>query len=278
MCQLLGMNSADPADMRFSFTGFARRGGDTDSHGDGFGIGFFEDKACRLFIDNQAAAVSPVADLIKNYPIKSRNAIAHIRKATVGEAGLLKNCHPFVRELCGRHWLFAHNGDLKNYEPVQGRRFRPIGDTDSERAFCELMEAIISIEDGGTACPEELIFQTIARVAERIAEHGVFNFLLSNGRSMYAHCSTNLHVLQRQWPFTEAQLIDADMRMDFSLTNSKTDKICVVATQPLTQGEPWRKLEAGQLLWLKDGEVKAEAQVFVSEAVKTQNAANLACV
>ena len=47
MCQLLGMNSANPADLRFSFTGFAARGGLTDHHGDGFGVGFFEDKATQ---------------------------------------------------------------------------------------------------------------------------------------------------------------------------------------------------------------------------------------
>src|SRR5438105_12632675 len=77
MCQLLGMNCATPTDVTFSFTGFAARGGGTGYHGDGFGIAFFEDKACRMMIDNQAAATSPIAELIKRYPIKSRNVIAH---------------------------------------------------------------------------------------------------------------------------------------------------------------------------------------------------------
>ena len=98
MCQLLGMNCATPTDVTFSFTGFAARGGVTDHHADGFGVAFFEDKACRLFIDNQSAGTSPVADLIKRYPIKSKNVISHIRKATQGTV-LLENCHPFMREL-----------------------------------------------------------------------------------------------------------------------------------------------------------------------------------
>jgi glutamine amidotransferase len=117
MCQLLGINSAIPADVRFSFTGFAARGGLSDHHGDGFGVGFFEDKACRLFMDIQPAPTSPVADLLKQYPIKFRNVIAHIRKATQGSSHRLENCHPFTRELWGRHWFFAHNGDLKKYSP-----------------------------------------------------------------------------------------------------------------------------------------------------------------
>ena len=34
MCQLLGMNCAEPTDVTFSFTGFAARGGVTDHHAD----------------------------------------------------------------------------------------------------------------------------------------------------------------------------------------------------------------------------------------------------
>lgn len=73
-------------------------------HSDGFGIAFFEDKACRLFVDNQSAVESPIAELIRNYPIKSRNVIAHIRKATQGKINL-ENSHPFSRELWGRRWI-----------------------------------------------------------------------------------------------------------------------------------------------------------------------------
>ncbi|HAE64316.1 MAG TPA: class II glutamine amidotransferase, partial [Acinetobacter johnsonii] len=55
MCQLLGMNCATPTDITFSFRGFSQRAGITSDHCDGFGIAFFEDKACRLFVDNQSA-------------------------------------------------------------------------------------------------------------------------------------------------------------------------------------------------------------------------------
>jgi glutamine amidotransferase len=100
MCQLLGMNCATPTDITFSFRGFSQRAGVTSDHCDGFGIAFFEDKACRLFVDNQSAVESPIADLVRNYPIKSRNVIAHIRKATQGKI-TLENSHPFLRELWG---------------------------------------------------------------------------------------------------------------------------------------------------------------------------------
>src|SRR5205823_7965385 len=139
MCQLLGMNCNVPTDIVFSFTGFATRGGRTDNHNDGWGIAFFEGAGVRHFVDYQAADASPIARLIKQCPIKSKNVIAHIRKATQGQVAL-ENCHPFVREMWGRYWVFAHNGDLKEFQPRIHASFRPVGSTDSERAFCWIMQ------------------------------------------------------------------------------------------------------------------------------------------
>ena len=277
MCQLLGMNSANPADLRFSFTGFAARGGLTDHHGDGFGVGFFEDKACRLFMDNQPAATSPVADLLKHYPIKSRNVVAHIRKATQGDALRLENCHPFTRELWGRHWLFAHNGDLKNYKPSLTGDYLPVGTTDSELAFCELLQTLRAIS-AREPCSIDRVFDALCEVTQRTAEHGVFNFLLSNGQAMFAHCSTRLWYLVRQWPFSNAQLVDSDLSMDFAQTNALNDRLCIIATQPLTRNENWQQLEPGQLLWIEGGHVVRRAHLQVSEEVRIKNEANSACV
>lgn len=116
MCQLLGMNCNTPTDIMFSFEGFRRRGGITDHHADGFGIGFFEGKGVRLFHDDKPSANSPVADLVRAYQIKSENVIAHIRKASQGQTSLA-NTHPFMREMWGGYWLFAHNGHLIDFSP-----------------------------------------------------------------------------------------------------------------------------------------------------------------
>ena len=133
MCQLLGMNCNTPTDIMFSFEGFRRRGGITDHHADGFGIGFFEGKGVRLFHDDKPSADSPVADLVRAYQIKSENVIAHIRKASQGQTSLA-NTHPFMSEMWGEYWLFAHNGHLIDFYPEQGEYYHAVGTTDSERA------------------------------------------------------------------------------------------------------------------------------------------------
>src|SRR5512134_1508466 len=150
MCQLLGMNCNVPTDICFSFTGFHRRGGGTDHHADGWGIGFFEQAGCRVFIDTEPSVKSPIAELVRNYPIRSTNVIAHIRKATRGQVALA-NCHPFMRELWGRYWIFAHNGSLKGfrYRPAKAARYRPVGVTDSEAAFCSVLEHLRRAFPGG---------------------------------------------------------------------------------------------------------------------------------
>ncbi|GAB7540303.1 class II glutamine amidotransferase [Burkholderia sp. 3C] len=260
------MNCAEPTDVTFSFTGFAARGGLTDHHADGWGIAFFEDKACRLFLDHQSSATSPIAEMVKRYPIKSKNTIAHIRKATQG-AILLENSHPFMRELWGRHWIFAHNGDLPGYAPeLSDGVYQPVGTTDSEQAFCMLMQGLRDTFPGAQPPLPEL-FERLAELTEAITAYGVFNFLLSNGQALFAHCSTRLHYLVRRWPFSTAHLIDEDLSIDFAKYTTPEDRVAVIATQPLTDDEVWTAFEPGELMMFQCGDVAAQTRVKVPEIV-----------
>lgn len=265
MCQLLGMNCAAPTDVTFSFTGFAARGGVTDHHADGFGIAFFEDKACRLFIDHQACATSPIAELVKKYPIKSKNTIAHIRKATQGHI-MLENCHPFQRELWGRHWIFAHNGDLRDYTPVPSGAYLPVGTTDSELAFCTIMQHLRQRFPGVQPSLNE-IFGALAQITRDITQHGVFNFLMSNGQALFVHCSTHLYYIVRSWPFSTAHLVDADVSIDFAQHTTPEDRVAVVATQPLTDNETWIRFVPGDLAMFQAGKLMRIVNVPVPAEV-----------
>lgn len=252
MCQLLGMNCNVPTDIVFSFTGFATRGGTTDSHNDGWGIAFFEGAGVRHFVDHEAAAASPIARLIKQVPIKSKNVIAHIRKATHGRVAL-ENCHPFVRELWGRYWVFAHNGDLKDFAPLLDGPYRPVGTTDSEHAFCYLLQQLRA--RFGDSLPEQAVLKAAlqALVAE-ISAFGTFNLMLSDGAALYAHCSTNLHYVVRQYPFAEARLADDDLSVDFSEVTTPRDRVAIIVTEPLTNNETWTAFAPGELKVFVDGE------------------------
>lgn len=253
MCQLLGMNCNVPTDIVFSFTGFATRGGSTGDHIDGWGIAFFEGAGVRHFVDHEAAVVSPVANLIKSMPIKSKNVIAHIRKATQGRVAL-ENCHPFVRECWGRYWVFAHNGDLPGFAPLLDSSFRPVGTTDSERAFCYLMQQLQ--RQFGHHMPERAQMKDALRLlAAEIAAYGTFNMMLSDGLALYAHCSTNLYYIVRQHPFTHARLADDELSVDFSALTTPQDRVAVIVTEPLTSNEAWQAFAPGEMHVFVDGAI-----------------------
>jgi predicted glutamine amidotransferase len=241
MCQLLGMNANTPTDVMFSFTGLAAR---AEEHKDGFGIAFFEQRGVRHLIDHHSARQSPVAELIQRYPIQSENVIAHIRKATQGHVAL-ENTHPFVRELWGRYWVFAHNGDLKGFKPRLHGAFRPVGGTDSEWAFCWLMQELAKAHASVPTVAE--LTHTLRELVPVPAAHGSFNLLLSNGLALWAHASTQLHWVQRQHPFGAATLADHDLSVDFAPLTTPQDRVVIVATQPLTTREAWRAFAPGEL-------------------------------
>jgi predicted glutamine amidotransferase len=245
------MNCNVPTDIVFSFTGFAHRGGRTDTHHDGWGIAFFEGAGVRHFVDHQAAIASPIAELIKHYPIKSLNVIAHIRKATQGRVAL-ENCHPFVREMWGRYWVFAHNGDLKGFDPVLDGPYRPVGTTDSEQAFCFLLQQLRD-RFGDTPPAMPALRAAIADLVAIIARHGTFNMMLSDGTALFAHCSTKLCYVVRQYPFAAACLADEDLSVDFSQVTTPNDRVAIIVTTPLTTNETWTEFAPGELKVFVDG-------------------------
>ncbi|AKG20709.1 class II glutamine amidotransferase [Calothrix sp. 336/3] len=251
MCQLLGMNCNVPTDICFSFEGFAARGGKTDDHKDGWGIAFFEGKGCRIFVDEKPSIASPVAELVRSYPIRSTHVIAHIRKATQGEI-TLENCHPFRREMWGRYWVFAHNGDLPDFQLGSTKYYIPVGNTDSEKAFCLILETLRTAFPYGKPSLREL-YSVLQQVTQKLASHGIFNYLLSDGEYFFTHCSTKLCYIVRQAPFVAAHLIDQDVTVDFSELTTPSDRVAVIATTPLTDNETWTAIAPGELLAFQDG-------------------------
>ncbi|MEC5160602.1 class II glutamine amidotransferase [Janthinobacterium sp. CG_S6] len=255
MCQLLAMNSSKPAALGFSFEGFAERGGRTGEHKDGWGIAFHCGDGCKLYTDELASIDSPLAASIKQHPVKARNIVAHIRKATQGRVAL-ENTHPFTRDLWGATWSFAHNGDLKAWQAPADAQYRAAGETDSERAFCHLLAGLRQRFPHGRPARAAL-FAAIDALSAPIAQHGTFNFLLCDGETLFARCSTSLHYVERAYPFARATLIDCDLSIDFRRHNHLDDRIAIIATEPLTSNEQWTAFAPGELKMFSGGKVLA---------------------
>jgi glutamine amidotransferase len=251
MCELLGMECNVPTDIVFSFAGLASRGGRVGPHRDGWGLALYDGKIARTFLDPDPAAQSPLARFVREHPIKTLLAVAHVRQKTRGGIGLA-NTHPFVRELWGRHFVFAHNGTVKNVRRLKLGRFKPIGDTDSEHAFCALLGAL---EHEFKTYPRSQVDYAacVARHAGAIGKQGTFNMLLGDGSQLFARCSTKLHYIVRQAPFKKATLADEDISVDFAAVTTPKDRVAIVATMPLTLDETWTQGVPGTLWNFKGG-------------------------
>ena len=260
MCQLLAMNCNVPTDICFSFAGFQARGGLTDVHKDGWGIAFFEGKAVRQFLDPEPSAHSQIAEFVKSYPIKSLNVIAHIRKATQGIVAL-ENTHPFTRELWGQYWIFAHNGNVVDFKPTMNGTYTPVGTTDSESIFCWFMQELKN-KFGNSYPGPEIVFETIKKLTDQVSTYGEFNFLMSNGKFLLAHCSKRLTYIVCKAPFTSARLKDQDLSVDFSSVTTNQDRVAIIATAPLTDDEAWTHVEPGTLLLFESGEIKGQSKTI----------------
>ena len=258
MCELLGMECNVPTDIVFSFSGLALRGGLRGPHSDGWGLALYEGKAVRTFLEPEAAARSPLAEFVRNHPVKTLLAVAHVRLKTRGRA-TLENTHPFVRELWGRSWAFAHNGTVRGAGRLPLGRFRPVGNTDSERAFCAILARLEArfAEFPRSREGKRALWHAVADAGAEVGARGSFNFLLADGEHLFARCATKLHHIVRRAPFGAATLADDELRVDFAEVTTPRDRVAVVATAPLTRDEVWTAGAPGDLWVFRRGALRA---------------------
>ncbi len=257
MCQLMGMSANVPTDARFSFTGLVERAGRTDIHRDGWGITFYQGKGAQNFRGLSAGSDCEVAQFLKTQKIKADIVVGHIRQANVG-ALTLENTHPFCRELWGRYFTFAHNGQIQGiFDKLSLGRFTPVGSTDSEFIFCWLMH---EIEQAFPSPPDDsrALYQLIYQRLGQLHAKGVSNVLLTDGTVLIAYCSNRLQWITRRAPFGSALLKDIDLEVDFATETTENDVVTVIATQALTTNETWHSFEPNEMLVFEQGELSCQ--------------------
>jgi glutamine amidotransferase len=178
------------------------RGGGTGPHADGWGIAWYDGRAAEIYKQPEPAAHSRCFSLLADLPRMSGLVIAHLRRANPPEFGRGRaNTHPFDREMGGRTWVFAHNGKLAGIHAdprFATSRFLPVGDTDSEAAFCYLLERLA---DQAPAAPGHIssghLEATLRDAVEELSALGELNFLLADGFHLIEYATGRLHLLER---------------------------------------------------------------------------------
>ncbi len=246
MCELFGMSARYPDDVNYSLQLLIPRGGEIGPHADGWGMAFYEGAAARIFKEPRPAAESRCLQFISEYDYQSELVIAHIRRANPPEYGRISaNTHPFAREWQGRSWVFAHNGKLPGVRklPAPPWYYHPLGETDSEYAFC-LMLNTLRERFPGTPPSSEDLQDALLPVVTDLAGLDEFNFLLSDGTTLVVFAHTKLYQLCRHCRYPDGT----------------TQRIILLATAPLDD-DPWEQLPNGTLRLYSHGEQLVSTQV-----------------
>ena len=269
MCELFAMSSRQPAAVNFCLDEFARHGGLTATHEDGWGVAYYaEDGAVRMYKEPEPASRSDWVQFIERHQLRSTAVLSHIRRATQGRRSL-RNTQPFRRELGGRFHVFAHNGDLSGLGEIAELKLgchRPVGDTDSEYAFCALMNLLHGLWLSSPDPPAlEERFAVVARFARIIRPLGMANFIYADGDAVFAHGNKRrdreidearppgLFVLQRDCATSREQFCTQGLQIS---SGSESQEMTLVASVPLTN-EKWQPLKCGEVLAFQRGEIAA---------------------
>jgi predicted glutamine amidotransferase len=263
MCELFAMSSSHPATVTYSMREFARHGGLTADHADGWGVAYVDDRDARIFRDTDAAAESRYLRLVSALGVRSDSVVSHIRKATQGEVAL-RNTQPFARELGGRVHLFAHNGDLCGFDGQPGLCLGchlPIGETDSEYAFCALLHRLRPLWGEANEIPELAErLRIVVDFASEIRPLGPANFIYTDGDAVFLHGHRRktregvikppgLYLLCRS-----CEVAPGPIEIPGLAIASETQRVVLAASIPLT-GEGWTPLAEGEVVAVRKGEV-----------------------
>ena len=271
MCELFGLSSSAPVGMTYALHEFARHGGLLHRNKSGWGIAYRRDRDAILIKEPSPASDSVWVRFIESHPISTSTAIAHVRYATSGRPNYA-NTHPFIRELGGCNHVFAHNGGLLNIwdrMPLAAGGYQTIGETDSEHAFCVLLDSLRPLwRTPGKSPPLDEKLDVIAGFAAGIRELGPANFLYSDGDSLIAHAH------KRAWEedggFSDPRPpglsvltmsgLDLSVR-GLQVSSAEEDiSFTAVASVPLT-GDGWEPLPEGTIVALSQGEEVARVSI-----------------
>jgi len=263
MCELFALSSRLPTEVRFSLEAFSRRGGLAGRNKDGWGLAYYLDNDVRLVKEAEPASDSACVRFLQEHPFASPVVVSHIRRATRGIPAM-RNCQPFQRELGGHMHVFAHNGDL-DFARLRARlplgAYRPIGDTDSEYAFCALLDQLASAWRGESPPALERRRRIVGDFAAAIREFGPANFIYTDGEAVFLHGHRRmhgdglpphppgLHVLQRHCGIHPS----AWQGEGVHIAARAQQDVLLAASVPLSDEAGWRALAEGELVVARQG-------------------------
>lgn len=264
MCDLLGMSFVNPVNARISLDAFQISG---DKNPDGWGLGYYKGEILQVIKEAEPAIQSGLYDFVEAYT-ESKVYISHIRRSTRGSRSYL-NTHPFYRKLVVNdlryEWLFAHNGTLNELAHLELNKLNPLGETDSEHAFCYILQSIFNRGITSWKKDDFVFIESILRDIN--SGQNELNCIFSNGSLLFCYSDEKKHNngLRYTKELATSGRIDLVSQgaklglIDIQSANVSGSMIqdntgYIIVTRELT-GENWAEFDNGELIVFNDGRI-----------------------
>lgn len=264
MCELLALSLSRPAQLTFSLHALASHGSEGYPSRDGWGVAFFQGRDAALFREPSAAGDSELVRFLESHGPKTNLAISHIRHATQGAVNLA-NTQPFARALGARTHVFAHNGNLTGIGHAAApltAACQPVGETDSEWAFCDLLSRLQSLWQGEAVPSLAVRLKVISTFAADMRLLGPANFLYADGDALFAHGHRRWNARSKQATPPGLWMLQRRCSPGEGISSHSTgvsaddgeNQSLLFASVPLSE-HAWEPLDEGAVVAVRDGVV-----------------------
>ena len=227
----------------------------------GWGLGWYPgNQSSSMVIKDPAARTTQVfTDSLTDWSnFRSNIFFCKIRGA---ESGYNQSeTQPFTRSFAGADWLFMHNGDLDKNELTKvytgdSRLLEPVGTTDSELAFCNLLARM---EKNGSRSLSDVDPVEILSWFQRFDQFGSADMYLTDGQSVVC-----FHGTQSPKPLRYSRLIPPNnlQSLSSSAVSIKVDNsydtfrsALVVSSSQFSSGN-WTSMQPGQMIISNRGKI-----------------------
>jgi len=234
---------------------------------DGWGLGFYRPGEPSVTVLREPAPThaSSQAELVRRSEHgESSIFVLHVRTALWGSLSEA-NTQPFSRAWGGREWLFAHSGSLdRRPELASDPLFEPVGATDSEIIFCDLLNRFVERKwrSLGDADPTVLADWLVSMNGS-----GTLNLVLTDGRDVLAYADkheSGLFTWQLRPPYESLSIGDKDVSLSLTRNGAKSRKGLLISSRPLDVvgdgDQAWVPLQPGGLWMIRQGALRAEVK------------------
>ena len=231
------------------------------SHSHGWGFGWYpEDHSSAMVTKDPAARDTQVlVDAITDWSnFRSTSFFCKVRGASKGYS--YTETQPFSRSFAGRDWLFMHNGDVDKVEleKLHGKKTRllePLGNTDSELAFCNLL-AQLQEGDARRLCDIDPVM--LHSWFQRFDALGSADMFFTDGETIacfHGTQSSKPMVYSRIQPPNNQDIYQSEAaKISLSDPRDTYRTALIVSSSPFTGGN-WMQMQPGQMILIRRGAV-----------------------